>query len=95
LQTSKEIIIAGSVDDPLTDSLLGQIHSHYLPGRILLLADGGEAQKTLSTFLPFLAYVKKIHGRPTAYVCENFACKSPTSDPSRLAEILDNENAQH
>jgi uncharacterized protein YyaL (SSP411 family) len=27
-------------------------------------------------------------GRATAYVCENYACQLPTSDPGKFAELL-------
>jgi uncharacterized protein YyaL (SSP411 family) len=88
LQKPKEIVIAGSANDPLTKALLHEIHSRFLPDKIILLADGGEGQKTLSSFLPFLSAVKMIHGRPTAYLCENSMCKLPTSDPVSFAAIL-------
>jgi uncharacterized protein YyaL (SSP411 family) len=28
-------------------------------------------------------------GRATAYVCRNFACERPTTDPDRMAELLE------
>jgi uncharacterized protein YyaL (SSP411 family) len=29
-----------------------------------------------------------IEGKPAAYVCENFTCKAPVTDPKQLAELL-------
>jgi uncharacterized protein YyaL (SSP411 family) len=29
-----------------------------------------------------------IDGKSAAYVCENFACKAPVTDPKALAELL-------
>jgi uncharacterized protein YyaL (SSP411 family) len=29
-----------------------------------------------------------VEGRPAAYVCENFACKTPVTDPKKLAALL-------
>ena len=29
-----------------------------------------------------------IDGKPAAYVCRNFACKQPATDPGELAEQL-------
>ena len=32
--------------------------------------------------------MKPIKGKPAAYVCENFTCKAPITDPQQLAELL-------
>jgi uncharacterized protein len=29
-----------------------------------------------------------IDGKPAAYVCENFTCKAPVTDPAPLSELL-------
>jgi uncharacterized protein YyaL (SSP411 family) len=30
-----------------------------------------------------------VDGRPAAYVCENFTCKAPVTDPKALAKLLE------
>ena len=30
-----------------------------------------------------------LEGKAAAYVCENFTCRLPTSDPERFAELLE------
>jgi uncharacterized protein YyaL (SSP411 family) len=30
--------------------------------------------------------------RATAYVCENYVCELPTSDPQMMARLLDTKN---
>jgi uncharacterized protein YyaL (SSP411 family) len=84
-----QIVIVGSSPDPFTKSLLGEVHSRFIPNKVLLLADGGEGQELLSGFVPFIGTLRKIEGRPTAYLCENFACQLPTDDPAMLAKVLD------
>ena len=37
---------------------------------------------------PLLADRPTVDGRPTAYVCENFTCQAPVTDPQALAELL-------
>src|SRR5438445_1643346 len=47
LSKPRQIVIAGKKDAPETKALLKEVHRHYLPKTILLLADGGEGQKYL------------------------------------------------
>jgi len=89
-----QIVIAGSPDEPGTRELLQEIRAHFLPHRVLLFADGKGGPKWLTRRLPFLRSVTQIEGRPTAYVCENFVCDLPTSDPARVRELLQ-QKASH
>lgn len=88
LSKPKQIIIAGSVDDIHTKELLKEVHSHFIPNKIILLADGKDGQKTLASYIPFIESVKRIDGKSTAYICENYACQLPTSDVKKVAELL-------
>ena len=36
---------------------------------------------------------KSLNGLTTAYVCENYTCKQPVTDPKQLAEQLDKGHA--
>ena len=38
--------------------------------------------------MPLLADRAILGGRPTAYVCRNFACRLPVTDPDALREQL-------
>ncbi len=64
------------------------MHERFIPNKILLLADGGAGQKTLALHNEFIGSVVRIDGKATAYVCEDYACQLPTSDPATLAELL-------
>jgi uncharacterized protein YyaL (SSP411 family) len=54
------------------------------PRRALLAADGGTGQKWLAARRPYLAEMKPVGGRATAYVCENFTCQAPVNSPAGL-----------
>ncbi|MGA2625112.1 MAG: thioredoxin domain-containing protein [Bacteroidota bacterium] len=88
LSTPLEIIIAGKPDAEDTRLLLKAVHAHFVPNRILLLADGSEGQKKLAQVLPFIDRITTAAGKATAYVCENYSCQLPTSDPMVLGELL-------
>ncbi len=64
-------------------ALSAEVQRRYLPNKIVVrLADEIESE------LPLLSGRKKLGGRPTAYVCRDFACKQPTTDVAELAEQL-------
>src|SRR5207249_3469449 len=52
----RQIVIAGKKDAPETKALLSEVHRHFLPTTILLVADGAEGQKYLGEDL------EAIHG---------------------------------
>lgn len=89
MDTPKQIVIAGGMEDDDTRELLREVYSRYLPNTVLLLADGGKNQQFLEEGLPFVATVTKIDGRATAYVCEDFTCRTPVNTREGLKTLLD------
>jgi uncharacterized protein YyaL (SSP411 family) len=89
LSKPRQIVIAGKIDNAGTKALLGELHRHFLPNKILLLADDGVGQKYLGEKLEALSAMSMVDGKSAAFVCENFTCKAPVTDPRRLAELLD------
>lgn len=86
----KQIIIAGSKDSVDTKQMLREIHKIFMPGKIILLADGGENQKKLIKYLPYLAFIEPVPGKSTAYVCKNYTCQLPTTDIKEMLRQLEN-----
>ena len=84
----KQIVIAGKPDASDTRALLREVNRHFIPDKIVLLADGGAGQKFFAAQIDFMKDVTPIHGEAAAYVCENFACQLPTTNPAALAELL-------
>ncbi len=88
LSKPRQIVISGKKDAPGTKALLSEVHRHFLPKTILLLADGGEGQKYLGEKNEAIRAMSPVDGKPAAYVCQNFTCKAPVTDPKQLAELL-------
>jgi len=84
-----QIVVAGGRDLPETAKLLRAIRQRYLPNKVVLLADGGEGQNWLSQHIEALRLMAPLHGRPTAYVCQNFACELPVTEAEQLGELLE------
>ena len=91
LTKPRQIVIAGKIDASGTKVLLAEVQRHFMPATILLLADGSEGQKYLGEKNEALRAMSMMDGKPTAYVCENFTCKAPVTDPQALAKLLGSE----
>jgi uncharacterized protein len=88
LSKPRQIVIAGKKDAPEAKALLGEMRRHFLPKTVVLLADGAEGQKYLGEKNEAIRAMSPIDGKPAAYVCENFTCKAPVTDPKQLSELL-------
>jgi hypothetical protein len=81
-----EIVIAGAAGDEATGAFVREVHRRFLPNKILLLASAEAAR-----FAPWIETMIAAGGPATAYVCENHACRLPTADLDRFAEMLGDE----
>ena len=88
LNKPRQIVIAGEADSPQTKGLLREVHRHFLPNKVLILADGAEGQRYLGEKNEAIRAMSMVDGKPAAYVCENFTCKAPVTDPKALRELL-------
>jgi uncharacterized protein YyaL (SSP411 family) len=79
-----EIAIVGALDDPATAALIQAARSGYRPHGVIAVAAEGAGSA-----VPLLEGRDAIGGRPTAYVCRDFACRLPVHDPAALTELLD------
>jgi len=84
----RQIVIAGKKDSPETKALLKEVHRRFLPNTIVILADANEGQKYLGENNEAIRAMSLVEGKPAAYVCENFTCKAPLTDPKQLGELL-------
>lgn len=90
LDKPKQIIIAGKAGAEDTRRMLREVYSRFLPNKIILLADGDKAQERLATYLPFIKSITMLDGKATAYICENYTCKLPTTDVAVMVGLLEN-----
>ncbi len=88
-----QVVIVGEREAEDTEALLQVVNRSFEPTRLLLLADGAENQAYLSRTLPFLEAVRRINGKATAYVCSNFTCKMPVTDPFALQQQLKDQKS--
>ena len=85
---ASQIVIVGEQAAPETRTLWQRVAAHYLPFAVHVPVEPGAAQGQLARQLPFVGGMKMVDGVPTAYVCTNFACQQPVSDPDALDRQL-------
>ena len=66
--------------------LIEETFSRYLPNRVVA---GGVAGDAGAASLPLLAGRDAIDGKPTAYVCRDYACDLPVTDRDGLRQQLE------
>jgi uncharacterized protein YyaL (SSP411 family) len=86
LAAHKEVAIVGDPGAPDTRALLAVVREGYRPNTVVALASGPD--DPLASELPLLADRPRLDSRATAYVCEHYACQSPTTDPAELEQQL-------
>ena len=79
-QNSKEIVIVGDSRNRNTIKFLHTIRTSYAPHKVLLFKDTSVSENRLEQLANWTSTQNSINGKPTAYVCKNFACNQPTSD---------------
>ncbi|WP_406495032.1 thioredoxin domain-containing protein [Streptomyces sp. NBC_01604] len=83
LDGPREVAVVGpSLDDEGTRALHRTALLGTAPGAVVAVGTPDSDE------LPLLADRSLSNGEPTAYVCRNFTCDAPTSDPDRLRTAL-------
>ncbi|MFF4832150.1 thioredoxin domain-containing protein [Streptomyces sp. NPDC001315] len=83
LDGPREVAIVGpSLDDPATRAMHRTALLGTAPGAVVAVGTPGSDE------FPLLADRPLVGGEPTAYVCRNFTCDAPTTDPERLRGAL-------
>jgi uncharacterized protein len=85
----KQIVIAGDRNAADTRALLRVVHQRFIPNKVLVLADNATAQSGLASLVRMIDGKGMQEGRATIYVCENYVCRLPTTDPRVASRLLD------
>ncbi|HZD05397.1 MAG TPA: hypothetical protein VE173_10775, partial [Longimicrobiales bacterium] len=86
LEPPVEVALVGGLETDGGRALRRAVLRRYLPHRTLAGRDDGAE---LPERIPLLEGREPVDGRPTAYVCRDFACRRPVSDVEALEEELE------
>src|SRR5690349_16594303 len=82
-----ETAVVGAATDPRTAALHRAALLVAPPGAVLAPGDGG-ADGEAAAAVPLLDGRHPVDGSPAVYVCRNFTCRTPLTDPMDLREAL-------
>jgi uncharacterized protein YyaL (SSP411 family) len=90
LAPSREVVVVGGLQEEATASLLRPLQRRFLPRTVVLLKQEPpvDGPVPLETLAPFTRPLRRVAGRPAAYVCRDFTCHRPTTDAGELERLL-------
>ena len=82
----REVAVVGDPEAPNTSAMLKTVYASYLPNKVV--AGRGPDDEEAAGLIPLLAQRPAREGKATAYVCVQYACQTPTTDPEELSRQL-------
>jgi len=88
-QPPREVVIVGDITRDETKAMISLVHQQFAPLRVFLLVPNERSRDDLALYVPVVKEMKTIDEKlPTAFVCENYSCKPPTTDIHKLDGML-------
>ncbi|MBM4087963.1 MAG: thioredoxin domain-containing protein [Planctomycetes bacterium] len=89
LGPAPEIVILGGRDETATGETLRELHSRYLPNRVIACRTTGRPHGESPHLAHLFAGKAPCGEHPTVYVCENNTCLPPVSEPAAIRQAWD------
>jgi uncharacterized protein YyaL (SSP411 family) len=89
LEGPVEIALIGREDDPRRAALAREINRRFIPNRIIAHRDPDARAEAEDPRLPLLEGKTLVDGGPALYLCRNFTCGKPVTDPSGAGAALE------
>ncbi|MGE5423189.1 MAG: thioredoxin domain-containing protein, partial [Ignavibacteriales bacterium] len=83
----REIVIVGNLANQATEAMVDVINTRFLPNTVAV-HHPAEAHQ-FSSFNQHLEDYVQVDNKPTAYVCQNFACQAPITSVEDLKDLID------
>jgi uncharacterized protein YyaL (SSP411 family)/aryl-alcohol dehydrogenase-like predicted oxidoreductase len=79
-----ELAFIGAPNDPGVEALQRAVREVFVPHRVIASSDGTGSHSGH----PLLAGKGLVKGKAALYICRNFSCQRPLTDPQEVAEAL-------
>jgi len=85
---SFEVVIVGKSSSPDTQAMVNAVRRQFSPNKVLLLISSETLSPAITKIAEFTKYQTSINGKATAYVCRNYVCSVPTTDITKIPELM-------
>jgi uncharacterized protein YyaL (SSP411 family) len=83
-----EIVIAGNSKSEDTKAMLKALKRQFMPNKVIILRPTEVEAPEINRFAGYTKEMLSIEGKATAYVCQNYSCKQPTTDRDKMLEFF-------
>ncbi len=84
-----EVVIAGKLGAESTQKLIRTIYEGFVPNAVVVFVPADRDNAAIFELAHFTRHLHYPKSHSMAFVCSNFTCKQPTSDPEILRQLLD------
>ena len=84
LAPSAQVVIVGPRARDDTRALWRRAQRALRPFTVMMPVEPDEPQHAIAALLPWVAEMRMVNGQATAYVCRDFVCQAPVTDPGAL-----------
>ncbi len=84
LAPSSQVVVVGPRRRDDTRALWRRAQRGLQPFTVMMPVEPGEEQQAMARLLPWVGAMRMVDGRATAYVCRDFVCQAPVTDPEGL-----------
>jgi hypothetical protein len=88
LGPSREVVIAGNPNATDTEVMLKQLRRPFLPHTVVLFRPMDQESPEITRIASYTDGQTSIDGKATAYICRDYNCELPTTDPGKMLELL-------
>jgi uncharacterized protein YyaL (SSP411 family) len=80
----EQIVVVGPANTEATQRLWRAANQRFRPFATVVPMTPGPSQQALADLMPWIAEMSMRDGQPAAYLCRNFTCEAPITDPDTL-----------
>ncbi|MFC1476489.1 thioredoxin domain-containing protein [Fibrobacterota bacterium] len=85
----KEIAFVGDKNSSDLKNFLNALHSEYIPNKVVAFVNNIDGTNLfIENKIPLLRNKRAVDGKTTVYVCKNFTCQRPVTDPESFMKIV-------
>ena len=83
---TSEIVIAGDLKADDTMDMLKALRKEFIPNKVVIFRPDGDSE--ITRISDYTKDLSSKGGKATAYVCRNFSCRLPVTEPKEMLGLL-------